>query len=491
MSLRTWLLAPLLALPIAACGTTVPGAGEAATSSGDGLGNGLTSSAGAALGAMGTSSPGGTTTRGVWSTIGNSQAGPTSTGGSAVGGRGTSTQDQGANASQANRIPVRVGVLYIDGAEAVATNLGISGLSTGDAMAQAKAIVTYLNAKGGLAGRPIQLCAGKMDAASAASNSEGAYAQACASLTEDSKVTYVVSYVNLSESKLACYAKRGVTVLDDQSAVADRAGAKYASVFGGPGELALGRAATELVDALYRRGWLTARSKVGTVVPDTSDGAEIETHYLLPALKAHGLTPVASIRSTGTDTANQNANVVKFRSAGVDRVIPMGLSPLFLMNTAESQGYRPAYAVNSGFGPGALLETAAPKGQLRNAAGIGWSKYLDIGSGTKPGAVSSNETLCFRLMRQAGQQSTSGTTQAFQVALCNVLMYLKSASDQYGVTPVLLDSVRSQGLRFLPADAFSIRMVPGRADGIAAYRDVVFDEGCSCFQYVSGNRPTR
>jgi hypothetical protein len=34
-------------------------------------------------------------------------------------------------------------------------------------------------------------------------------------------------------------------------------------------------------------------------------------------------------------------------------------------------------------------------------------------------------------------------------------------------------------------------MQPGRADGVAAYRDVVFDDGCSCFQYVSGDRPTR
>ncbi|TAL24153.1 MAG: hypothetical protein EPN99_03265 [Frankiales bacterium] len=364
-------------------------------------------------------------------------------------------------------------------------------MSTGDAMQQAKAVVAHLNATGGLAGRRIDLRDGRMDAARAVSDPEGTYAAACASLTEDQKVSYVVSYVNFTQSRLACYAKRGVTVLDDQAAVSDGAGAQLARTFAGPGELAPGRAALELVDALWRRGWLTSASKVGTLVPDTPDGAEIETRYLLPALKKYGLTPAAQARASGASGANQNGIVLQFRSAGVDRVIPMGQSPLFLMNAAESQGYRPAYAVNSGFGPGALLETAAPRGQLENAAGIGWSKFLDIGAGTRPGPVSSNETLCFTLMQKAGQRSTSATTQAFQLALCNVLMFLKAAADQHGLAPALLDRVRSQGLRFPPADTYAIRMQAGRADGAAAYRDLAFDNGCSCFQYVSGDRATR
>lgn len=481
MSRRTRLVGLLVAglgMTVSGCGTTVPGAGvTAAGTAGDGLSAPVTTggaqqqapatSAGSRSAALGTSS-GGATVDGT---------------------RPTSVAPRTPVDARADRTPVRVGVLYIDGADALASNLGITGLSTGDAMAQARAVVAHLNAQGGLAGRPIELHEGRMSAASSA-NAEGAYAAACTSLTEDQRVRYVVSYVNLNESRLACYAKHGVTVLDDQSAVVDSGGARYAATFAGPGELALGRAAQELVDALWRRGWLTASSKVGTLVPDTTDGAEIETRYLVPALARHGVAPAVRLRSTGPDPANQNANVLKLRSAGVDRVIPMDQSPLFLMNAAESQGYRPAYAVNSGFGPGALLETAAPKAQLKDAAGIGWSKFLDIGAGRKPGPVSSNETLCFTLMRKAGQQSSSGTTQAFEAALCNVLMYLKAATDRYGLAADLLSAVRSRGLPFPPADAYAIRMQPGRADGVSAYRDLAFDSGCGCFQYVSGNRGT-
>lgn len=483
MSRRTTLIAALLALPLAACGTTVPMGGLNAVPAGDGL----------SAPVVGSQDP--TTTQaqdvtsgGVAQTSPTSAIGPASPGAPSVAGGSAPVRQPGTTATRVDRTPVRVGVLYLDGADAAASSLGISGLSTGDAWAQAKAIVAHLNATGGLAGRRIDLRAGRMDAGRAVSDNEATYAAACATLTQDEKVSYVVSYVNLTASKLSCYAKRGVTVLDDQSAVADSAGAQYARTFAGPGELASGRAAVELVDALWRRGWLKATSKVGTLVPDSVDGAEIETRFLIPALARHGLKPASTFRATGASSAN--STVLRFRSAGVDRVIPMGQSPLFLMTAAESQGYRPAYAMNSGFGPGALLETAAPRAQLKNAAGIGWSKFLDIGAGTKPGPVSSNETLCFTLMRKAGQSSTSGTTQAFQVSLCNVLMLLKAATDRYGLTPGLLGSVRSQGLPFGPADAFAIRLLPGRADGVSAYRDVAFDDGCGCFQYVSGNHPT-
>lgn len=488
MTRRRRLLIPLLASLLSACGTTVPVTLGAPTTAGDGL----QLPAAAELGTVDSSAPidGAASTGAQRPVAGAGQRGPEAgfegtTGVGTAGPAGTAPPLQQAGGA------VRVGLLYFDGAEAVASNLGISGLTTGDAKAQAEAVVRHLNATGGLAGRRIELREGRMDAARAASDAEGTYAAACTSLVEDQKVSYVVSYVNLTSSRLACYAQRGVTVLDDQSAVVDRTGRQYSATFAGPGELAPGRAAEELVEALWRRGWLTASSKVGTLVPDTPDGVEIETQHLIPALKRRGLEPAASARAAGTSGANQNGTVLQFRSAGVDRVVPMGQSPLFLMNAAESQGYRPAYAMNSGFGPGALLETAAPRAQLENAAGIGWSKHLDIGAGTKPGPVSGNETLCFTLMRDAGQQSSNSTTQAFQASLCNVLMFLKAAADRHGVSPRLLDAVRTQGLDFAPADTYAVEMRPGRADGAAAYRDLAFDPTCDCFQYVSGNRRTR
>ena len=495
--MRRFLLLSGCALALTACGTTVPDAGL--RSSGTGAADGL----GQATQQEGSTSPGGTTDPGALASGGGSVTGTGGTSGTtgATGATGATTPGAGPTTSAGRAVtsgpvrrstaPVRVGVLYIEGADTVANGLGISGLSTGDTAAQAKAVADHLNAHGGIGGRPVALYYGKLAASQMSSDQDGAHAAACAQLAQDDKVAYVISYVQLTTNQLACYAKRGVTVLDDQSSTPDAAGAKYAATFGSPGELALGRAATELVEALWRRGWLTSASKVGTLVFDTPDGIALETRYLKPALARHGLTPVTARESSSADGANQNSTVLHFRSAGVDRVIPLGANPLFLMNAAESQGYRPRYALTSTFGPGALLESAAPPNQLKGAAGIGWSKYLDIGSGTKPGAVSPNETLCFSIMKAHRQQSSQATVQAFQVALCNVLFFLEAAGERYGLTPTLLDAVRSGGLDFGPSDAFAVRMVRGRADGVAAYRDLVYSDACSCFQYDGGNRPTR
>jgi len=485
--MRRFLLLSGCALALTACGTTVP------TSALQAAGLGAADGLGPATRQDAPGSPGSGVNPGALA----SSAGPAgSTGGGAVsaplsqGASGSGPLSSSSGPVAKSAVPVKVGILYISGADTVASSFGISGLSTGDTVAQSKAVAGYLNAHGGISGRQVQLSYGELKASQMSSDPDSAHAAACAQLTQDDKVAYVMSYVQLTTNQLACYAKAGVTVLDDQSSTPDAAGAKYAATFGSPGELALGRAARELVEALWRRGWLTAKSKVGTLVFDTPDGIDLETHYLKPALAEHGLTPVTARESSGIDGANQNSTVLHFRSAGVDRVIPLGANPLFLMNAAESQGYRPWYALTSTFGPGALLESAAPPNQLHHAAGIGWSKYLDIGSGTKPGAVSPNETLCFAIMKANRQQSSQATVQAFQVALCNVLFFLKAAGERYGLSATLLDRVRSSGLAFGPADAFAIRMVAGRADGVAAYRDLVYSDACSCFQYDGGNRAT-
>ncbi|HVV74866.1 MAG TPA: hypothetical protein VHC43_02445 [Mycobacteriales bacterium] len=396
-----------------------------------------------------------------------------------------------ATANSSGSGPVRVGLLYVSGATALAQSLGISGLSTGDPVAQAKAITAYINGHGGLAGRRIQLYEGAVNASSAASNVESAYGAACAKLVQDDKVSYVVSYTNLSASRLACYAKAGVTLLDDQSGVPDPAGAADANLFASPGELALGRASRELVDDLWRRGWLNARSKVGTFSWDTPDGHLFISKYLDPALASHGLKPVAAAFVTNdASAANQGGTVLKFRSSGVDRVIPIAASPLFFMEAAQTQGYYPAYAVTSTWGPGALIESTAPKNQLRNAAGIGWDKYLDIGAGKMPGAVSSNETLCFHIMKSAGQASNTTTVQTFETALCNVMLFLQAVSKKFGLGPQMLQLARDANFTFPSADAFVIRLAPGRADGVSAYRDIAYETSCNCFQYTSGNRAT-
>ena len=389
--------------------------------------------------------------------------------------------------------PIRVGVLYTPGIDKAAQALGINGLSTGDTEAQAEAVVGWIRGHGGLGGHPITLFSYAMNLS--ASSGDAAYEEACTKMTQDYKVQYVVTILTMRPIMMPCLAKYGVGLLDDESSLGDATMAKYAPLLGNPGEIAAGRMTSVAIDDLWQRGWLTSRSKVGVLAIDNADGHGVVDGALTASLRRHGLTAASTqyVSVSGNDggSSQSSAAALKFRSAGVDRVIPVLYSPLYLMEAASGQDYHPAYAVYSNLGPGALLETAAPRDQLSNSAGIGWQPYLDIGKGTKPGPVSSRETLCFEIMKKAGQGSTSPTTLGFQVQVCNVLFYLKDLSDRQRTMPRdLLTSGRALlGKSFVSADTFRTD-VTHRTDGVAGFRSVAFREDCGCYQYVSPVKAT-
>jgi hypothetical protein len=483
--------AAVVALAMAGCGSTVQLSPTAAAGQNSLGGPGL--SAGVSSGTAGNplvkGQPGSSTVVSGTTTFGTvgSRATSSQAGGAAV------TGSAAARPTLGSREPVRVGVIYASGVDSVAAAMGIKGLTTGDTKAQAAAMFAWINAHGGLGGHQIQAYYYDL-AQNSGSSPEAAAEAACAALTQDDHVRFVQTIAVLTTSEMPCFANAGVGVLNDETGLADAAMAKYAGFLGNPGEFAPGRYESVMVDDLWRRGWLTSHSKVGILATDSADGHAVVDGALSAALHRHGLSATTQyVNPDGGDggSAQSSSAALKFRSAGVDRVIPVLYNPLFMMEAASSQNYHPAYAMYSTNGPGALLETAAPKDQLANAAGIGWLPYYDIGSGTHPGPVSSRETLCFAIMNNAGQASTSATTKGIQVQVCNVLFYLKDLADLEPTMPAdLLTSARQLlGKKFLSADTFRTD-VTHRTDGVAGYRSVAYEQSCSCFQYVSGVQAT-
>ena len=484
---RTRLVAAgLVALALAGCGSTVQVrstgvVGGDSLSTGAAPGQGLASAAGPTSGtgsASGTSDGAGRRTTGA---VG-------SAGGVATAGTSSAAPDVVPSLTS-SREPVKVGVVYASGVGPAAAAMGIPGLATGDNMAQAKAVFDWINAHGGLGGHPIQGVYYDI-AQHQGSNAETSMLMACTALTQDSHVRFVQTIAGVPKSGMECFSRAGVGLLNDETALGDADMATYAAHLANPGEIAPGRMLDVAVDDLWNRGWLTAGSKVGIFSADNTGAHAAVDKSLVPALRRHGLVAAKTVyvNPDGGDggASESSSAVLQFRSAGVDRVIPVLYSPLFLMHAASTQGYRPSYALYSNLGPGALLETAAPADQLTNAVGIGWQPYYDIGRGKMPGPVSPRETLCFDIMRKAGQASTSSTTKGLEVQVCNVLFYLMDISAKQPSIPAdLLAAGRSLlGSTFVSADTFRTD-VTRRTDGVAGYRELAYKQDCSCFQYVS------
>lgn len=478
------------ALLLAGCGSTVQLSGAESAAEGT-LGTGTapdslsapgSTTAGTGAGSLGT--PGAASGAGGAGATGTTGAGSTGTPGAAGSPAGAAATGTG---------PVKVGLMYLEGAEQSFGAIGLDGVSTGDTRAQADAIVRHLNSNGGLAGRPVQLVYAPVDTVEAINNQQAALATACAQLTQDDRVAFVVTYIGLTVDAMACFAKAGVGVLNDVSALGDAAIEQYGDYLASPGDISSARLMRNLVDSLWRTGWLTESSVVGAFSTDDQQAVDVVEGPLAAALARYGLEVEEHQRVAKGDggISQSNGAVLRFNTAGVDRIIPVLINPIFLMNSASSQGYRPSYALYTSFGPGALLESSAPRDQLQGAAGIGWQPALDIGRGTKPAPVSPNETLCLDLMRESGQQASSATVKGFQLVLCNSFFYLAHAAEKVGSVPgdLLARARAAVGTSFQPSDTFRTDMT-SRSDGVAAYRPLAYTDGCSCFQYVGDIRAT-
>ena len=450
------------------------GSDTAAVTGSDGAGGALPQ------GAPGTAQGGGSTT----SSGANGQA-PAAAGGSGGGGGGTSAGQTGAS-SQA---PVRIGVITQPQLEGAAKSLGLDGVTTGDTKKQVDAVVSWIRANGGLAGRRIQVLEHAVDLSDG--SNDAIQNKACVAMAEDLKVHFVVTVLGSLRTLTSCLAKHGIGVLADNATVDDKFRARYEATLASPSETAPGRLMTMLVDHLVQRGWLTKASKIGIMARDNTDGHAVVEQYLKPALRRQGLQEVITEYvddQKGDGGSNQSASaVLRFRSQGVDRFIPAFYSPVYFMIAAERQGYRPAYTVSSNDGPGALVESLAPPNQLENAVGMGWQPYMDIGKGKKPGPVSARETLCFQLMQKAGQGANSTLVKGFQVQICDLLFYLKELSDRKPDLPrdLLTSGRKALGSTYVSPATYRVD-VSKRTDGMAGFRPLAYLESCECFQYVGG-----
>jgi hypothetical protein len=384
--------------------------------------------------------------------------------------------------------PVEIGIAYKEGLEQAGQAAGVK-ISTADSKAVFDALVDEVNRTGGLAGRQIRPVY-----VVTPSNSSQTLAQLdqekCVAWTEDHHVAAVATGGGFTEVLPACLQKKGVPFLFVTNGVTEkRAFERYPLMhLLYPGQY---RATGPWVEQLWVHGWFNAPGiKIGVMRYDLPDQTRIQKQILEPALKQHGLsvTAEAAINLNAGDggvSAVQSA-LLSFRSKGVTHLVnvdPDGNLTLFGMKFAESNNYRPKWALTSYVLP--YLQQINNQSQLAGAAGLGWAPTIDVDESRDPGSTPSRAR-CLKVMKDHGIQ-TADRMSVFQVTYsCDLLFVLQSVAKRAGsLTPAALQR-GFDGTRAIDSAAFAgVGFSPVQHDAANRARYFVFDNACVCFRYDS------
>jgi ABC-type branched-subunit amino acid transport system substrate-binding protein len=389
---------------------------------------------------------------------------------------------------------IDVGFVIYKDLGATYTAVGVKGV-VAPAEKDTRNFVTTLlddiNARGGLGGRRLVPLFYSIDI------SQGTYASqaqaTCSYFTEDHHVFAVfMLYNEIDPSLPACMAKSETIFIDVSNGVAfDNADLQvYAPYVYTPFRVSLTRFGG-VIDEFVAGGFFDRSSKVGLLRFDLPQQQRAEAQVIVPALATHGVkltdTYVYSYLKQTSDlssiAAQSNNAILKFRSEGIDHVIflaSQGTVPFTFMPAAESQGYRPRYAITSEDLP-MFLASNVPSAQLSGAVGVGWDRTGDVPLAAYPGVPAWSS--CRRIADKAGLPETTWSFGCDPVYLLQTALEHSASVSAAGVRSALTEV----GTAVPVSVTFSVAF-PQRYDGPALVRLLNFNGGCKCFAYVTTER---
>ncbi|MDP9101064.1 MAG: hypothetical protein M3N21_02830 [Actinomycetota bacterium] len=487
---------------LTACGSTVQTrAGDAVAGAGLGASvNGLSSSGqGQTTGggaAAGSATGGGTIGNGPVTGPGGGgslAAGATGTSGSAgTGASPTSPRTVANGATLTPGAPIQVGFVNTNVGNAANAGLNVGQTYTTDQVF--RALVTALNAQGGLNGHRIIPVTADTDTASNDWSSD--FQAACAKLTQDNHVAVVVGYVFAHiDSFEGCLAKAGVPHLSGAYTVGDEQTLRSYPGLVGTSALSADRRYRLQLEGAVNEGFVTKQSKVGLLLDQCPEQARAVKNTLEPYMRSAGLHEASRVTfscangagDAGSAASQVQAAVLRFRQAGVDRVFTEGIPLVLFAQSAESQGYRPGYIVTS-TSNGAALEPNIPAAQARNVHGYGWMPSVDVDlQHQSPRTASQKRCLTLLASQSIRPAQYNDYLQAFTT--CDGLfLYAALLARSAGQTSAaaIARAVAGLGTSYFGVNVYSGRtsLSAGRRDAPTLYRRWAWSDGCSCFTYT-------
>jgi ABC-type branched-subunit amino acid transport system substrate-binding protein len=420
---------------------------------------------------------------------GSNIAGTVVTGPSAASGSGPISQ--GVTAST-----ITIGILTQNFSNSAA-NFAVKDGDLGDQQAMAEAVINYLNANGGVAGRKLAAVFYSNDP------SNGTFASqaetACAAFTQDHKVFAVMPQTFDMTDMVACLAKHNTPLLTSDNVFgydADQTEMdQYANYLYAPNTMDLTRVWAHAVDILVNAGFLGPEHKIGLLYVDEPSMQRTLTQQIIPRLAAYGLrltdTEAAfaanSEADISSDASEVSTTVLRFRSEGIDRVLFLefaGDLPFLFLPQAQSQGYHPRYGFTTNDMP-YWLTLNTPSAQLATSVGVGWIPTQDTNAFDPPGGNATARE-CLGIMKGAGIRFGDQAAEQSAMDYCGDLFFLKSALDR-ATSPdpaALRVGVESLGRGWTSPVDLGDTFAPARHDGPDAARMLAYNAQCNCYQYT-------
>jgi hypothetical protein len=390
---------------------------------------------------------------------------------------------------------ITIGVITNDGVNGVSKQFGVKNADTGDQRATNEAIINYLNASGGFAGRKISPVFYEVDTSNYINSASNEGQRACESFTTDNNVYAVASGFGWVDNTFyGCLHKADVIVSASGEFVSDPFLRSYPNVYA-PLGINTTRLLRTNVDALFRAGWFASSPRIGVVAYDNAGARAAVRDGLIPALKSHGLalSGAVYVASTFSGASDYSSAVLKFQSEGITHVMFAQAQMRAFSPVAASQRYYPKYALDSYQLPATAEANSSPD-ELRGSMGVGWMPGADLAPSMARRVVTPGLQRCVSAVRAAGQNLEQGLALWTTTRACDAWFLLRDTiarANRIPTTPDFLRTVEAGGTSFGPAGSFQTAFSPQRLhDGVSQYRLVAYQDACSCFRYASDVRPT-
>jgi hypothetical protein len=415
-----------------------------------------------------------------------------------VPGAGTSTgSSRTSTGTAANRSPIKVGIIYVNNDQG-ASSAGINNGNTFTPRRAYEALVAAYNARGGVAGRHINPVYVELKSSSTTLKAD--IEAGCNTFTQDQHVAVVLGGTGLySEEFSACLAKARTPQITGDYALGDSDSLKRAPYLVPAVSLTVDDRVRLMLERLTTAGRLTGRDKLGVVVEGCPFDQRAYTRTVEPTAKRLGLTIAQmvagrcfeSIADLSGQVSDMQGAVLKFQTNSVSKVLFVSGSVesnmlAYFATSAESQGYRPGYALTSAAVP-AVQEANTPKTQLANAFGLGWMPSTDTNHVTP--ALSAARGCLQDLKKGAGVTPQGAVDRAYAFGACDTVgLYdaaLRATQGNADVSAVLA-AVAALRTGFPGAASYGERtdFSGGRRTGPAQGRIFAWSIGCTCFDYT-------